>query len=89
MASVIEFHPPLTPFSATPNPEDPESYLLNVSFCVQLARDAGTPQGDALYRAFVSEWHALHGQPLSPEKREEVAWRAACAKVGWTLKTLK
>lgn len=67
MASVIEFHPPLTPFSATPNPEDPESYLLNVSFCVQLARDAGTPQGDALYRAFVSEWHALHGQPLSPE----------------------
>ena len=45
MSEVISFHPPLGKFSAIPNPNDPEGYLVNVPGVIKLAKDAGTPQG--------------------------------------------
>ena len=89
MTNVTSFHPPLTKLQAIPNPDDPEGYLCNIPMTIRLAKDAGTPQGDAFYRAFLVEWHALTGQPISAEAREEVAFLAAAAKVGWTFKSLK
>lgn len=83
-AKVVDFHPPISAFKAEPDPNDPEGYILNMGATIRIVKDSDTPKAKKLYRDYVAEYHALDGQPLSHEKREEVAFKAAAMKNGWS-----
>jgi hypothetical protein len=84
-ASIDQLHPPLSQARTLYDPRVDGEYLCNVGAAIQLAKDAGTPEGKRFYRAYVAEYRALNGQPLTHEKREEQAFFAAAKRVGWNI----
>lgn len=86
MNTVTPLHPPLTEAIRLPHPNDPDGGLINTAAFIQMAKNAGTARGDALYRAFTAAWRALEGQPLDDRAREEAAFLTAAEKVGLTFR---
>lgn len=84
MSGVIGFDPPISEAKAFRHPEVDGEYLVNIPGAIQIIKDADTPKGKRLYRIYRAEYHALSGQPLTHEKREELAFYAATKKVGWS-----
>lgn len=85
MGSVIEFHPPLGHAAAIKDPEVEGEYLVNIPGVIRILKEGETEKSRAVYATYVAEWHALAGQPLSAEGREEQAFRTAIARYGHTI----
>lgn len=85
MADVIQFHPPVGDVKIIRHPEVDGEYLVNIPGVVQILRDGETEKARSVYAAYLAEWHALSGQPLSGEARQEVAFRAAAKRHGFNL----
>lgn len=85
MAEVIEFHPPIGDVSVIHDPSVDGEYLVNIPGVVQMLKDGENEKCRAVYATYVAEWHALSGQPLSPEARQEQAFRTAIGKYGHTI----
>lgn len=81
--SIENLHPPLSQAKTLHDPRVDGEYLCNVPAAIKLAKEAGTPEGRRFYRAYVAEYRALDGQPLTHTKREEQAFFAAAKRVGW------
>jgi len=82
---VHRLHPPHSAAQTFYDPRVDGDYLCNIGAAIQMAKDAGTPEGKRFYRAYVAEYRALDGQPLTNEKREEQAFFSAAKRVGWNI----
>ena len=74
--------PDLGPFSAIPDPNDPEAYMLNVAAVVWIARQESTPKSAVFYRAFCKAWDRLRYASGSVGDRQAMALRQAFDVVG-------
>ncbi len=83
--TVESLHPPLSKGRTMYDERVDGGYLCDIPAAIQLAKDAGTPEGRRFYRAYVAEYRVRDGQPLTHEKREEEAFFAAAKRVGWNI----
>jgi hypothetical protein len=82
---IDHLHPPQSKAQTIHDPRVDGGVLCNIGAAIQLAKEAGTPGGKRFYRAYVAEYRALDGQPLTHEKREEQAFFATAKRVGWNI----
>lgn len=83
MAGITDIDPPISPGKYQPHPTEEGEYILNIPACIQIAKGGETPQAQELYRRYRKEYWALQGQPITHERREQVAFKAAAESMGW------
>lgn len=89
MSNVTDMHPVISTPKAIRDPRVDGEYLCNIPMAISIAKEGGTPKAKRLYRLYVKEFHALNGQPISHQTREEMAFRAAATTLGWKFKPLR
>ncbi len=74
--------PDLGPIRFIPNESEPEAPLVNVAGIVRMARGAGTPEGERVYRAFVAAWDRMKEGSGSDTDKQMAALKESFAAIG-------